>query len=265
MSFGWKPYVPVARRRRKARKAIATSRRQGESLLPVTLSGHAIARTFWGKAWCRNLERYGDYANRLPRGRSYLRAGAVIDLRIGAGTITARVSGSSLYRTAVTVAALPKARWKAIAADCAGSIDSLVELMQGRLSTHVMERICREGKGLFPAPNEIAFECSCPDWASMCKHVAAVLYGVGARLDDEPELLFALRQVDAAGLVAGVGDGVPGAKEAPVEGRLLDTARIAEVFGIELAPDAAPKKKKEPARGTAGKASRRRKAKPSVE
>ena len=243
MSFGWKPYVPVDQRRRKAQRAIAKSRKKGDALSPVTLAGHAIARTFWGKAWCRNLERYSDYSNRLPRGRSYVRAGAVIDLRIGAGEIVARVSGSSLYRTTVTVSALPKARWQAIAADCAGSIDSLVELMQGRLSKHVMERICREGSGLFPTPTEVAFDCSCPDWASMCKHVAAVLYGVGARLDEAPELLFTLRKVDATGLVARAGEDLPLGKNAPAAKKLLEGAKIAEVFGIEMAGTFAPKKK----------------------
>jgi uncharacterized Zn finger protein len=234
MAFGWKPYVPVAERRRKAREAAARSRRKGKTYLPVTLDGQAIATTFWGKAWCRNLERYSDFENRLPRGRSYVRAGAVMDLRVGPGEVLARVVGSSLYTTRVTVSALPKARWRAIAADCAGSIDSLVELMQGRLSKHVMERICREGLGLFPAPKEIAFDCSCPDWASMCKHVAAVLYGVGARLDASPELLFTLRRVDARELVAHAGK-TPLAAKTPASKKLLDGAKISEVFGIELA------------------------------
>ncbi|MEO6597882.1 MAG: SWIM zinc finger family protein, partial [Planctomycetota bacterium] len=187
MDWDWKPHVPVAMRRRKAQKELEKARGKGQALSPVSVAGRAIATTFWGKAWCQNLERYSDYSNRLPRGRSYARNGAVIDLNIGAGVVAARVSGSSLYRTTVTVSALPKARWRAIAADCAGSIDSLVELMQGRLSKGVMERVSREGVGLFPAPREIAFECSCPDWARMCKHVAAVLYGVGARLDESPE------------------------------------------------------------------------------
>ncbi|MGQ0652322.1 MAG: SWIM zinc finger family protein [Betaproteobacteria bacterium] len=263
MYFGWKPYVRVAERRRKARKEVEKARRNGERFSPVTLGGRAVARTFWGKAWCQNLERYSDYANRLPRGRSYVRNGAVIDLRIGAGVVAACVCGSSLYKTTVTVSALPEARWQAIAADCAGSIDSLVELMQGRLSRGVMERICREGAGLFPAPKEIAFDCSCPDWAAMCKHVAAVLYGVGARLDEAPELLFTLRKVDAAELVARAGEDLPLAKKAPAAKRLLDHARIAEVFGIEMAGAATPSapapraSKKKTARKIATKAAKK--------
>jgi uncharacterized Zn finger protein len=235
MFYGWKPYVPVAERRRLAQKAIDKSRKKGAAFSPVRLAGATIASTFWGKAWCSNLERYSDYSNRLPRGRSYVRNGSVIDLRIGAGEVAAQVFGSSLYKTTVTVSALPKARWNAITADCAGSIDSLVELMQGRLSKSVMERMCRDGTGLFPAPKEIRFDCSCPDWASMCKHVAAVLYGIGARLDENPQLLFALRKVDAAEMVARAGEDLSLAKKAPGAKKLLDHAKIAAVFGIEMA------------------------------
>jgi uncharacterized Zn finger protein len=161
--------------------------RKGGTLEPVRVAGRAIAGTFWGKAWCDNMERYSDFANRLPRGRTYVRDGSVIDLRIAAGKVEAQVVGSDIYKTTVKISALPKARWKALGRDCACSIDSLVELLQGRLSRGVMARICRPETGLFPSPKEIAFACSCPDWAAMCKHVAAVLYGVGARLDQKPE------------------------------------------------------------------------------
>ena len=171
-------------------------RKKGRPVSPVILEGRAIARTFWGQSWCRNLERYSDYSNRLPRGRSYVRNGSVVDLQVARGEVTARVAGSSLYTVRVKVTAVPRARWSALCRSCAGGIDSLVELLQGRLSKAVMERICAEKTGLFPAPAEIRFGCSCPDWAAMCKHVAAVLYGVGARLDTRPELLFELRGVD---------------------------------------------------------------------
>ncbi len=240
MYYQWKPYVSAAERRLKAERAAARFRRKGRALAPVRIAGRAIANTFWGKAWCNNMERYGDYSNRLPRGRTYVRNGSVIDLQIAAGEVKARVIGSDIYTTTVKVAALPRARWKGIAADCAGSIDSLVELLQGRLSRGVMERLCRPGTGLFPAPKDIAFNCSCPDWAAMCKHVAAVLYGVGARLDSEPELLFTLRRVDARNLVARAGAGLPLAKKAPAAGKLLDGAKLDEMFGIEMAELAAP-------------------------
>ena len=240
--YGWKPYVSVAERRKKAEKAAAKAKKSGAELAPIVPSRGAIAKTFWGKAWCDNLERYSDYANRLPRGRTYVRNGSVIDLRIAAGAVRAQVMGSSLYTVDVTVTAVPDPHWRAIGGDCAGSIDSLVELLQGKLSKAVMERICKPGTGLFPAPAEIKFSCSCPDWASMCKHVAAVLYGVGARLDQQPELIFNLRRVDARDLVAQAGAGLPKARKGPAAGKVLDDAALADVFGIEMA-DVAPSTK----------------------
>ena len=234
MFYGWKPYVTAAQRRKKAERTAARIRKQGRALSPVAAGRGAVARTFWGKAWCDNLERYSDYSNRLPRGRTYLRNGSVIDLRIGAGEVSAQVIGSRLYKVSVTISAVASAHWKTLGRDCAGSIDSLVELLQGRLSDRVMERICQPGKGLFPSPKEIDFRCSCPDWAAMCKHVAAVFYGVGARLDRQPELLFTLRRVDAKDLVAQAGAGMPPIKKAPAA-RVLADSKVAEVFGLELA------------------------------
>ncbi len=253
----WKPYVSVAERRNKAERAAARyQKKTGQTLSPVAAARGAIARTFWGKAWCGNLERYSDYSNRLPRGRTYVRNGSVIDLRIAAGEVSAQVMGSALYKITVNISAVSKAQWNALGGDCAGSIDSLVELLQGRLSKGVMERICRPQTGLFPSPKEIKFNCSCPDWAAMCKHVAAVLYGVGARLDQQPELLFTLRRVDAKDLVARAGAGLPLAKKAPAPGKMLDQSKLAEVFGIEMADAVGPElrakaalaKKKAPAR-----------------
>ena len=171
----------------------------------MIIEGRKIAKSFWGKSWCSNLERYSDFASRLPRGRSYVRNGLVVDLQIAAGKVAALVSGSELYESTITIAPVRATRWKAICRDCSGSIDSLVELLQGRLAKGVMDRVCREGDGLFPAPGEIKLSCSCPDWADMCKHVAAVLYGVGARLDEQPQLLFVLRGVDENELIAGAG------------------------------------------------------------
>jgi uncharacterized Zn finger protein len=230
----WKPYVPAAARRQTAERTVAKMRKKGQTLSPVTASRGAIAKSFWGKAWCRNLERYSDFSNRLPRGRTYLRNGSVIDLKIGPGEVNAQVMGSSLYRVSVKIAEVAGANWRAIARDCARSIDTLVELLQGQLSTSVMERITRPGTGLFPSPKEISFSCSCPDSAAMCKHVAATLYGIGARLDAEPELLFGLRKVDAKELIARAGEsGVP-VQKLPGADRILDSSKLADVFGIDL-------------------------------
>lgn len=228
----WAPYVPVAERRRKAAGAIARLTKKGQTMSPVVVPGRTIAATAWGKAWCNNMESYSDYANRLPRGRTYVRNGSVIDLQITAGTVAAQVSGSTIYRTTITVQPVPKAKWQQICADCAGSIDSLVELLQGRLSKSVMDRLCRQGSGLFPMPRDIRFDCSCPDGALMCKHVAAVLYGVGARFDSQPELLFTLRQVEAAELLNKAGGRV---LAAPAAGeRTLAADDLSALFGLEL-------------------------------
>ncbi len=199
----------------------------------MRIEGRAIAGTPWGKAWCGNLERYRDYESRLPRGRTYVRNGSVIDLQIGRCEVKAVVSGSAIYRVAVGIAAMPGAQWRSIRADCAGRIDSLVELLQGRLSRGVMERMCRQGAGLFPKPSEIRFACTCEDHASMCKHVAAALYGVGARLDESPELLFRLRGVDAGDLLAGFDAAVPASRSAGA--RTLEAEDVSALFGFDLA------------------------------
>lgn len=237
MYYGWKPYVPVAKRRRMAEQEAKRMSKSGAPLSPVIIDGRTIAGTFWGKSWCDNLERYSDFENRLPRGRTYVRNGSVIDLRIEAGKVQALVMGSSLYKTNITVATVPGKQWQEISADCAGSIDTLVELLQGKLSNAVMTRICQPTKGLFPAPTELKFDCSCPDWADMCKHVAAVLYGVGARLDKQPELLFTLRKVDAQALITGAGAGITLSKRTPAKGKVLDAgdASLAGLFGIDIA------------------------------
>ena len=180
-----------------------------------------------------HLERYSDFANRLPRGRTYVRNGSVVDLRIAPGVVTALVSGSDIYKIEMKVAAVPATRWRAICKDCAGAIDSVVELLQGKLSQGVMARMCQAKTGLFPSPKEITFSCSCPDWASMCKHIAAVLYGIGARLDEQPELLFLLRQVDQQALVAKAGSDLSRTRKVRA-GKVLDAGDLSEIFGIEM-------------------------------
>jgi uncharacterized Zn finger protein len=234
--FGWGgDYVSVAEKRRRAEKKVAELKKQGRPIAPVNIEGRTIARSFWGKSWCSNLERYSDFASRLPRGRSYVRNGAVIDLQIAKGQVTAQVNGSDLYDIKIKVAPVAATRWSAICRDCTGTIDSLVELLQGRLAKGVMDRVCREGDGLFPAPSEIRLSCNCPDWADMCKHVAAALYGVGARLDEEPQLLFVLRGVDENELLAGAGPDLARSKSAPKTAKVLDDSDVAALFGLEMA------------------------------
>lgn len=238
MSWGWhwRPYVPVARRRRDAAAQMAKLRKKGAALAPVEIEGRRIASTFWGEAWCDHLEKFSDYENRLPRGRTYVRNGSVCHLEIGKGKVSAKVMGSRMYDVDIKVKPLPPERWKSVKARCGGAVGSLLDLLSGRLSERVMRAVTDRAQGLFPSPREISLDCSCPDWADMCKHVAAAMYGVGARLDRAPEQLFALRGVDHQELVgaARAGDvierGEKGGRHKKLKGDL------GSVFGIELAP-----------------------------
>jgi uncharacterized Zn finger protein len=246
--FASRPYISVAEKRRNAEREVAKLKKRGQSIAPVRIEGRTIAKSFWGRAWCANLERYSDYENRLPRGRSYVRNGSVVDLQIGKGEVAAMVAGSELYKIKVSIAPVAKARWKFICRDCAGSIDSLVELLQGRLAKGVMDRVCRRGDGLFPSPGEIKLECSCPDWADMCKHVSAVLYGVGARLDEKPQLLFVLRGVDENELIASAGQDFPLSRVTPGVAKVLNDTDAAALFGLEMAHTAGSDGNKAPKR-----------------
>ena len=228
--YGFRPYVPVAKRRAQAAKQAAQFAKAGRALSPVIIEGRTIAKTFWGKSWCQHLESFSDYENRLPRGRTYARNGSVLDLQIAKGVISALVMGSDLYQIRFTIAPLHDARWAGIKLRSTGQIDSLVELLQGRFSDAVMRVITDRDTGLFPAPSEIKKSCSCPDSASLCKHLAAVLYGIGARLDEQPELLFLLRGVDHLELLEGAPAGT--SLSGP---SALDSADLANVFGIEIA------------------------------
>ena len=260
--FGWEPRKSAAQRRADAARKIKDAARRGKPMAPVTIVGRKIAQTFWGKAWCDNLERYRDFAYRLERGRSYVRSGSVIDLKLEAGKIVAMVSGSSLYEVAIEIDPVKLDAWRAIKKDCAGSIGSRVDLLSGRLSEPVMMRLCADRTGLFPAPSAIRFTCSCPDYAIMCKHVAAVMYGVGARLDHAPELLFTLRRVSLDELLASALSELPAAV---ASGRVLATDGLAALFGIELADSYTARKvtsrtRSKPAKATAGAAKAKKRA-----
>jgi uncharacterized Zn finger protein len=227
--YGWPAYVPVAKRRAKAKRAMDKLRKKGMVIQPIEIAGRKITRTFWGDAWCQHLEQFSDYDNRLPRGKTYVRNGSVCHLGIEQGKINAIVSGSNLYDIAITIKPLPKTRWEAIKKSCAGKIGSLLELLEGRLSDSVMAIVTDPKKGLFPETKDIQLQCNCLDWADMCKHLAAVLYGVGARLDQQPELLFTLRDVDHETLIS-TNINIPTA--AGSRRRLVSDA--SDVFGIDL-------------------------------
>jgi uncharacterized Zn finger protein len=235
--YGFKPYVPVAQRRARAAREVARRTKTGQAVSPVRIEGRAIASTFWGRAWCTNLESYSDFGNRLPRGSSYVRNGSVVDLKIESGRITALVSGSEIYEIRIDIGALPNAQWRALKAHCAGRIGTLVELLQGKLSKAVMERVTDREQGLFPKPNEIKMRCSCPDHAVVCKHIAATIYGVGHRLDTSPELLFVLRGVNHQELIEQPLPAGPAGHRG--RGPKIATEDLEAIFDIEI-DDASP-------------------------
>lgn len=260
-------YVPVAERRAKAEKKIKQIRKKHPDIRPVVIEGRCLARTWWGRAWNRNLEAYADYHNRIGRGRSYVRHMAVIDLQINPGHVAAQVVGSRSkpYLVDIKIKPLPAKVWEAIIKDCAGELQSMQELLAGRFPKSVGERFTSRKNGLFPSPAEIAFDCSCPDWAYMCKHVAAVLYGIGARLDESPELFFTLRNADVEELVASTVRGtrdhlLDRAEQSRAE--TMDNAELSEMFGIDMeeappakpaAPQREPQKKPQKKSGKASK------------
>jgi len=178
-------------------------RKKNPAIQPVVIEGKNLANTWWAQAWNKNLESYADYAYRIERGRSYVRSGSVFDLSITPCEVRAIVQGSrdDPYKITIKISPLPKIKWNAIVERCSRKIGSLEELASGRFPQEFMELFTNKGDGLFPSPEEIKFDCSCPDWASMCKHIAAALYGVGARFDNDPALFFTLREINFAELL----------------------------------------------------------------
>lgn len=242
----WRKYVPVSQRRAKAKREIKGLLKKGQTPQPIAIDGRAMATSFWGKAWCAHLESFSDYSNRLPRGRTYARNGSICHLEISSGRIDAIVSGSSLYKISVTIAPLPRDRWDAIVQKAAGGIGSIIELLRGEFSHEIMGLVADTSDGLFPKPAEIKLKCTCPDWADLCKHLAAVLYGVGNRLDTRPDLLFLLRGVDPQELISTsitLPDASKGAHEIP-------ESALSGLFGITLDLTPPPEKKEpKPAKG----------------
>jgi uncharacterized Zn finger protein len=233
--YSWKPYIPVAVRHARALSKMEKLRKKGLCIRPVKIEGRQIARSFWGQAWCDHLEKFSDYENRLPRGRAYIRNGSVCHLEISEGVVKAMVSGSEIYNVNIEIKKLPDRKWAQVKKRCAGQIGSLLELLQGRLSKGVMTVVTDRDNGLFPLPGEISLHCSCPDWAVMCKHVAAVLYGVGARLDEKPELLFLLRGVDHEELISADAGMAAVSNAGRGDGHLhIAESDLSHLFGIEM-------------------------------
>jgi uncharacterized Zn finger protein len=248
-SWGYPRYVSVAEKRAKAARKLKQLKKKNPDIKPILLEGRAIARTWWGKSWNLNLELYADYSNRIGRGRSYVRHGAVLDLQIGPGKVNSLVQGtrSKPYSVVISIKAVNKTILKDIKAACEGKLDSLQELLSGKFPKALDKVFMAQGKGLFPSPKEIDFNCSCPDWAYMCKHVAATLYGIGARLDEDPSLFFRLRKAKMKDLVTQAIEGktrklLKKAKKKTT--RVIDESDLADVFGIDIEEPLVAKKKR---------------------
>lgn len=201
--------------------------------LEVPQGSKKLATTFWGKAWCDHLQSYQEYDHRLPRGRSYLRQGNVYQLKIGPGLVSAMVAGSELYETSVHIKPLATEVWQDVVEACAGQVGSMLDLLAGKLGDGVLRVLTDPEAGIFPQSKEIRFDCSCPDHADMCKHVAAVLYGVGVLLDAQPELFFTLRSVDGAELLATSREEMVQDLTVESEGG-LEGEDLSALFGIDL-------------------------------
>jgi uncharacterized Zn finger protein len=225
--------VSVGEKRARAAKVVQRMSKDGTNLSPVEIQGRNIATTFWGQAWCTHLESFSDYSNRLPRGRTYARSGSIIDLQIHEGQVSAMVQGSSLYKVDIQIKAVDQQKWKRICEGCSSELSTVLDLLQGRLSHPVIRTITDQKSGLFPLPEEITLQCSCQDWATMCKHVAASLYGVGARLDHDPALLFKLRQVDHLDLFTDVKI-TTAQNTAGASSQTFNDQDLSSLFGIEI-------------------------------
>ena len=247
--WNYAPYVSVAQRKAKAEKKIRQLKKKNPNISPIVIRGRTLATSWWGKSWNRNLERYADYHNRIERGRNYVRHGSVLDLQIRPGRIAALVQGSRSkpYQVEIQIEAINKKNWAKIKSACEGKLDSLQELLTGKFPKELQEIFMAQGKGLFPTPEEIEFSCSCPDWAYMCKHVAATLYGIGTRLDESPDLFFKLRKV-------GIDDLITQALEEKTttmlnkakhkSSRVIEDNNLGELFGIVMEEAPVFKKKK---------------------
>lgn len=234
--YTFKPYVSVAQRRANAKKEMSKLTAKGKKITPVEIEGRKIATTFWGKAWCDHIEGLADFESRLPRGRTYVRNGSVCHLQITQGRIDAYVCGSELYTVGIDIQPLSDRRWREISQRCAGQVGTALELLQGKFSDAVMRVLTDPKTGMFPSSDDFDLDCSCPDYVRLCKHLAAVLYGVGARLDTQPELLFVLRGVDPTELVEASIDTnalTRGKSAAPT----VADHELADVFGIDIEID----------------------------
>jgi uncharacterized Zn finger protein len=226
--------LSVADLQAKAAKQLEKLKKQGKNPTPVEIAGRNIANTFIGKAWCENLESYRDSRACIDRGRSYVRNGAVVDMQIKKNKVHALVVGSALYKVELEFEAIAETRWTKLIRECAGKT-SMLDLLQGELPQEIAEILCQRPGGICPTAGELDFQCTCPDagWDDVCKHVAAVMYGIGHLIDSTPELIFSIRGVAQQELVQKASTASLSERLLPKEKRLSQDD-LSGIFGIDL-------------------------------
>ncbi len=215
----------AARLEELAAARLAALQAEGEELHPVVGCSRALARHFWGKAWMRQLARCESGGYALAPGRSLLRHGCVLDVRLAPGLIRARVGAQRLEEVELRLAPLDAERQEELVQLCQGRIDSLVSLMEGRVDEAVLAPLCDPERGLLPQPADWSMSCTCADWSEPCPHAAAAIYAAGILIDAEPALLFSLRSFDPSSLLQ------PADQAATAD---FDAAGLGQLFGIEL-------------------------------
>jgi uncharacterized Zn finger protein len=171
-----------------------------------------FSRTWWGQRFLAALERFTDPA-RLRRGRSYASGGRILEYTVANGLVTARVRGSinpyfgvykePIYRITIQITPVSEANWTRAIARLASRADVVTRLLLSELPETIEEAFGELGLHLLPqSERDFTTECSCPDWANPCKHIAGVYYLLAASLDHDPFLLFELRGLSRSALRA---------------------------------------------------------------
>jgi uncharacterized Zn finger protein len=162
-----------------------------------------FSRTWWGQRFIAALEEFTDPA-RLGRGRSYASGGRILDYTLANGTVTARVRGSinpyfgvykePIYRTSITIKAISAADWKKVIRQVASRADLVTKLLMNEMPDTIEDAFSGLGLHLLPhSERDFVTDCSCPDWANPCKHIAGVYYLLASALDKDPFVMFELR------------------------------------------------------------------------
>ena len=226
----------------------------------IKLHSKSISNTWWGQEWCKTINVYADYENRLSRGKTYLRQERVQDLTIEDNTITAKVKGkwSDYYNVTIKIRELPRSKSNIIIK----KISELGSILKGSIPEDCRFLFSIGELGLFPTKDDLIYTCDCPDscggliygsnWnsakeicevdpnnAMLCKHVAAVLYSVGSILDKEPLIIFQLRGINVTKyiseeIVAQTNNLLVGLYQRKEEERVIDKSLISDVFGIDF-------------------------------